>query len=144
MTDTERAALIEKAARAIWRASLGAEDWDTLDDADGLRAVCLAEAEAALEAVGFFDRPLQDGWQPIETAPRDGTWIVIVDHRGNYEACRYEPYYSYSFEEVGDGLYQKVRHEPGEILNWQGSSNFHRATHWRPLSAPPVTETEGK
>jgi hypothetical protein len=142
MADLDRAALIEKAARAIWHASGGAEVWETLDEDDEHRDIALTEAEAALEAAGFFG-PAQDGWQDIETAPRDGTWIVVVDRQGNYEACRYEPYYSYSFEEVSDGLYRKVRHEPGAVLNWPGSSNFHRATHWRPLPAPPSTEREG-
>ena len=54
MTDAEKAALIEKAARAMWHATPGAEDWDTLDEDDEHRAICLAEAEAALDAVGFF------------------------------------------------------------------------------------------
>jgi hypothetical protein len=55
MTDTEKAALIEKAARAIWHSVPGAEDWDTLDEDDEHRDLCMTEAEAALEAVGFFD-----------------------------------------------------------------------------------------
>lgn len=54
MTDTERAALIEKAARAVWHSVGGAEDWETLDEDDDLREVCLIEAKAALDAVGFF------------------------------------------------------------------------------------------
>jgi hypothetical protein len=55
MTDAERAALIEKAARAIWHSVPGAEDWETLDEDDEHRDIALIEAEAALDAVGFFD-----------------------------------------------------------------------------------------
>jgi hypothetical protein len=54
MTDAEKAALIEKAARAIWHIVPGAEVWETLHADDGHRVICLAEAEAALDAVGFF------------------------------------------------------------------------------------------
>ena len=60
MTDAERAALIEKAARAIWHAMPGAEVWETLDEDDWNRELCLSEAYAALSAVGFFS-PAQVG-----------------------------------------------------------------------------------
>jgi hypothetical protein len=64
MTDTTRlreAILIEKVARAIWHATPGAEDWDTLDEDDENRAIALTEAEAALSAVGFFSPAQENG-----------------------------------------------------------------------------------
>lgn len=55
-------------------------------------------------------------WQPIETAPRDGTPILCRD---NYEIA-------YVVEWFRDG--------------WIGADNRYWApTHWQPLPAPPVT-----
>ena len=72
-------------------------------------------------------------WQPIETAPRDGTFFVIFTH-GEYEVGRYAPSFWASFEDAGNGYYKKVdRH----MTDWSGFNNFHAATHWMPLPPPP-------
>ena len=77
-------------------------------------------------------------WQPIETAPRDGTWFVICLPGERFEVGRFYPAKStYYVPSEIDGLFrqqEKVIHEWGEF------NNFHRATHWLPLPAPPVTE----
>lgn len=75
-------------------------------------------------------------WQPIETAPRDGRWFVIARAGEDdfMEVGRYSPMKHYRLEEAGGGLYRKV---PYVAYEWAGFSNFHRATHWMPLSAPP-------
>ena len=75
-----------------------------------------------------------DGWQPIETAPRDGAWFVIVHFDGEYEVGRYNPLMHDRYVEAEDGLF---RREPYIAYEWQGFNNFHRATHWLPLPAPP-------
>lgn len=62
-----------------------------------------------------------DGWQPIETAPKDGTTLWVLDE-----------------------LYGKPWHYE---CNWNGIEWYHgfgvawpdaRPTHWRPLPAPPA------
>jgi Lar family restriction alleviation protein len=78
------------------------------------------------------------GWQPIETAPKDGTWFVICLPGKRYEVGRFYPakWTDYVPSEI-DGLFrqqERVIHEWGEF------NNFHRATHWMPLPAPPATE----
>lgn len=76
-------------------------------------------------------------WQPIETAPRDGTWFVIFIpefESQRYEVGRYNPYYSHNYEEVEGGLYKKVAWVGYE---WDGFNNFGHATHWMPLPEPP-------
>ena len=77
-------------------------------------------------------------WQPIETAPRDGTWFLIC--RANegwesYEIGAYDPLFHDRFTEVGaGGLYKK---EVVITYEWRGFNNFDRATHWMPLPEPP-------
>ena len=75
-------------------------------------------------------------WQPIETAPRDGTWFVIycAGEEDSYEIGRYEPLMGHDFVEAGRGLYRKV---DKELYEWTGFNNFHCATHWLPLPPPP-------
>jgi hypothetical protein len=77
------------------------------------------------------------GWQPIETAPRDGSWFVIVDRDGHCEAGRYDPPRHTRYVAVGDGLF---RAEEVVTYEWDGFNNFHRATHWVPLPEPPNAE----
>lgn len=89
-----------------------------------------ADRIEALEAAGQ--------WRPIETAPKDGTWFLIVnvdDDWPSMECGRYEPLMTDLFEEVGDGLYRKTRNS---AYDWEGFSNFHRATHWFLIPQPPV------
>jgi len=60
-------------------------------------------------------------WQPIETAPQDGTEILIAgryDFSGVWDMA------------VGDCRGGKARPFVGE----------HTATHWMPLPAPPQTK----
>jgi hypothetical protein len=54
MTDAEKAALIEKSARAMWHSNPGAELWESIPREEELYDACMREAEAALDAVGFF------------------------------------------------------------------------------------------
>ena len=77
-----------------------------------------------------------DDWQPIETAPRDGSWFVIcrAGEDDFYEAGCYDVLTFPKYVEAGDGLYRKVM-EP--IYEWRGFDNFHRATHWTRLPKVP-------
>lgn len=71
-------------------------------------------------------------WQPIETAPKDGTpvdlWIQIYETRG-YRAtgCEYRDseWQHYSLPEFGHSI--ELCH-----VDWQ-----HLATHWMPMPEPP-------
>lgn len=79
-------------------------------------------------------------WQPIETAPKDGTWFMAArfpsDPKGpEFEIGAYDPVYSDRYTEEGGGLYRKER---VAIYDWRGFDNFHRMTHWMPLPEPPA------
>ena len=66
-------------------------------------------------------------WQPIETAPKDGSNVLLLTERGNvFAPCVYQ--------EAG------VISEDGFWLVWR-SHDFDEVanpTHWRPLPAPPT------
>lgn len=84
-------------------------------------------------------------WQPIETAPRDGTWFLTCrasEGFESYEYGRYDPYFMAEYVEVEGGLYRK---ESRSSYDWTGFNNFHRMTHWMPAPKPPAhSETAGQ
>lgn len=94
-----------------------------------------AEAERdALQAEVDRLRAAQ-AWQPIETAPKDGTWFVIWTH-GEPEVGRYNPVKSAKYEPVdGTDFYKKSEFC---VYDWDGFNNFGNASHWMPLPTPPT------
>lgn len=87
-------------------------------------------------AIGEDGEPLT-GWQPIETAPKDGTLIIIGFYRPNV------------FEGPGDGpqswcclgRYDANDKPPLTASAWQnnyGQGFSWTPTHWMPLPAPPT------
>lgn len=78
-------------------------------------------------------------WQPIETAPHDGTPILLVDPEGN----------------IGIGIIETVNYGDGERIRgrtaawvgtrrfeesasiWMGGHNPTEATHWMSLPEKP-------
>lgn len=77
-------------------------------------------------------------WQPIETAPMDGTKILAYTPDGvngpDYAVASWYASEIDWFEPVGE-LFRKVTREFG---TWVGSEHDpFRATHWMPLPEPP-------
>jgi hypothetical protein len=108
------------------------EDFDTDKSATTYdRAV--AERWAAkgwpVEPLYRYQRAIPEGWQPIETAPRDGTEILA--------------YWWYDYR--GDG----VLTEGQAVVSWdephgwedrQLGETCKAYTHWKPLPTPPMLE----
>lgn len=60
-------------------------------------------------------------WQPIETAPKDGTNIIITDGCGCYSVVSWANYWAiWLFPGYGDS-----------------DNEFYYPTHWMPLPEPP-------
>ena len=72
-----------------------------------------------------------DAWQPIETAPKDGTWLLTFSPQ--LHARGYKPEIIYWLE--------------GRWVVGRGSTPYHSSisfTHWTPLPAPPAQGGEGE
>lgn len=95
----------------------------------------------ALVNAGTYFRPTDAcmEWQPIETAPKDGTPLLLVSPDGHLGV-------GFIFAEVYDGL--DLTSDPAA---WTGQKEYERkpsvwlgrfgaaeATHWMPLPAPPI------
>ena len=67
-------------------------------------------------------------WQPIETAPKDGTLILVWDGRQAFS-----------------GFWGRVSH-PLNPLGWVGGhcqiNHITQPTHWMPLPSPPQTGSD--
>jgi hypothetical protein len=119
MTDRITDEMVEAAARALhndhWTEDEGGETtacWESC--VPSYRAQWMRQARAALSAA----LPLMDGWQPILTAPTDGTEIVLVDGSGARAVGSWEQY-GWADEEKFD---------------WFPLRN---PTHWMPLPPAP-------
>lgn len=72
--------------------------------------------------LGSINCPVHGTWRPIETAPKDGTTILLYD-RGWSQPWRTIV--------AARWVWQKSRFESGDFVH-------HSATHWMSLPAPPV------
>lgn len=114
--------------------------------ADALHSL-LADIDVAL--------PEEDGWRDIESAPKDGKWILAhggaypeMVERGSWVTASLEaPRVPFTmlikwiegwYDEdvpVGDGLFRKEQ-KCGYAYWWPQPHAFH-PTHWMPLPTPP-------
>lgn len=73
---------------------------------------------------------MNNAWQPIETAPRDGTIIDIWANGERITDCKWISDDFYCFEDHGD--YESY-------WDWFKVSEWHgNPTHWMPVPAPPL------
>jgi hypothetical protein len=74
-------------------------------------------------------------WQSIESAPKDGTLVLVSNGRdvavGAYAVHRY---YEYEDEPGAPGLFRKVLREEYALWDADGICGI---THWMPLPPPP-------
>lgn len=100
---------------------------DSTKPDDG-RAENEANAELIVTAVNnhqmLVDALKDREWQPIETAPKDGSaYLGVIAPNG-------QPFIAFYEEE--DGHQCQIQTEP----------KLHKPTHWMPLPQPPTKETK--
>lgn len=81
---------------------------------------------------GYIEMPdtRKPQWQPIETAPRDGTDIWVYSSDGQFQANWDEEF-----------QYWRPVHLPSNGCGCCGSDN-DPPTHWMHLPTPPKTESD--
>lgn len=92
-----------------------------IDDADhDVADLCLECAEKAVAMLREARSLPRAGWQPIETAPKDGTWVLLYE----------QPQPGWS--------------APAHVAQWSrgewqeaGEYGVNDATHWQPLPEAP-------
>lgn len=81
-----------------------------------------------------------DGWEPIETAPKDGTWFVGLCTESIQDETMPKPYvlttrwvfeYSETWERRDPDTQKRVRHD---WSHWEG---YETPVFWRPLPSMP-------
>lgn len=76
-------------------------------------------------------------WQPIDTAPRDGTQVIVWTIHDDIELSAWYEIPQYSFEPADGGLFKRVKTDA--IEGW----NSNTPKYWMPLPATPAAESEG-
>jgi hypothetical protein len=106
-----------------------AEDrgWDD-PDLPVLRAIC--QRAGALSRREAGETPLQDGWQEIATAPKDGRVLLFNPDEGG-------SHWSVQTGAWNDDASQWMYDCDMEALR-PAYSAAHQPTHWQPLPAPPI------
>lgn len=72
------------------------------------------------------------GWRPIETAPRDGTRVLVWRPRESDDHVAHAGVDHWRDDNAGGGS-----------GSWYRSRRYQQPTHWMPLPAPPSLPTPG-
>lgn len=88
----------------------------------------LEEANRIYDGIpALLASPAAVGWQPIETAPKDGTAFIATGL--NYGKDSGPRHYCMALWEQGEWR---------EASEWNGHSSLAYLTHWQPLPSPPA------
>lgn len=112
---------------------------------DGSFYACDFDMDEALTLLQSVD----DGWRPIESAPRDGTWIILCggetteDNYSNEDVSKGRPVIAF----YGGNDYAGNEIEYWSFCYWDGEwrTEYINPTGWMPISfLPPPPEKEGE
>jgi len=80
--------------------------------------------------------PDANGWMPIETAPKDGTAILVAGTNRNGAPMLGEAYWHVNPDGRDDVGFWWANTDPGDYYACQIDEGA--LTHWQPLPKPPV------
>jgi hypothetical protein len=136
MTEAQRESAAERVRAFVddWGVPTGKGPWNRIDQLVG-------DIRTLLEQVAAV--PVPQGWQTIDSAPRDGTTIMVARDMG--ESWGWVRGYAY-WDSVVTGLAYGT--DPIEVAGWishgfsdpPGELGLGHPTHWMPLPPPPGTE----
>lgn len=87
-------------------------------------------------SIPYIRADLVPEWQPIETAPKDGTPIIVgYDGRNGGEVWSHAAAWVMLYEEGGEPLGEEWHYPTG--FEPEHGQPYH-PTHWQPLPAPPA------
>lgn len=90
---------------------------------------------AAIDALVPHDEQPTSGWQPIDTAPKDGTKILLC-LTGYQPVVGYFDGEQWEYQERGDFV------EEDHWFAWQEQTGVWRPDNWMPLPAAPLASSE--
>ena len=96
--------------------------------------------------------PVPPQWRPIETAPKDGTRILVyVPDSDNVLSVYWDDQFTYRFDEAKAEADLKYEGEHEGAWTDDAVESFvyeekcsYKPTHWMPLPEPPPPQREGK
>lgn len=113
------------------------KDWDRRNHSDREIDHNRRHMERYTKCLDALRRPVEpvvtDQWQPIETAPKDGTWFLGFEP-GRSEQDAFDVWRWYN-RWPKDDLFINAADSNEE---WQ------QPTHWKPLPAAPITQPAGE
>jgi len=127
--------LSEKALEAVFNRVMSASGMPDNDDINYDRWFL----EAALTAIAEEGYVIEQGWRPIETAPKDGTQFIAYIQHNVGTATRIaiawapaHPEWRYSWWMVPSNVSCPI------VETHEDVSDSWLITHWRPLPGPPA------
>lgn len=123
MTDIKKIAAEMRLAAPKESADRLAYEGAREDLLDWKRRALKAEAALAAAQARIAELEASQQWQPIETAPKNGTRILTYSPKDNEYCWKIE--------------INKWKHSA-----WQASPSMCQPTHWMPLPAPPALTGE--
>lgn len=87
-------------------------------------------AQAAIAALAAAERVRGDGWRTIDSAPKDGTPILVARDMGNSWGWVRGTAYWVDVRGISGWVARGITDPPGEL-------GLGDPTHWQPLPPPP-------
>lgn len=84
-------------------------------------------------------------WQPIETAPKDGTFVLVW--RGSNDSRRWPPVVVAQYQEEKTFTWEGGNKKNVHLKEWRAAStgmSVGQPTHWMPLPPDPQTGPGGE